>query len=148
MLSNCRTTSQMLRRLIGLQTDQLQAIEQQLESNDIKIRFWEQKYNSSPKEETVHLEQKIKRNDCGDRGGGIWGNAPHIEEENEKQLQDQLEEIWHKVTDGNSTMESGLEAEKTISGSLRGTSQLGRGERKGGKVQGANEPPRAAESEK
>lgn len=122
VLSSCRSTAEELRRLIQLQTDKLLAIEQQLESSEIEIRFWEQKYNSSLEEEIVRLEQKIKRNDVEIEEEEFWENELQIEQENEKQLQDQLDEIRQKVTDCDSklqdylaqihTMESGLEAEK------------------------------------
>lgn len=122
VLSSCRSTSEELKRLIRLQTEKLQAIEQQLESSELEIRFWEQKYNCSLEEEIVRLEQKIKRNDVEIEEEEFWENELQIEQENEKQLQDQLEEIRQKITDCDSklkdylaqihTMESGLEAEK------------------------------------
>ncbi|KAL1783259.1 ras association domain-containing protein 8, partial [Sigmodon hispidus] len=59
VLGDCRSPAEEMKRLVWLQTDKLQAIEQQLESSEIEIGFWEQKYNSSLEEEIVHLEQKI-----------------------------------------------------------------------------------------
>ncbi|KAM5263071.1 ras association domain-containing protein 8 [Ctenodactylus gundi] len=122
VLSNCRTTADELRKLIRLQTEKLQSIEQQLESSDIEIRFWEQKYNSNLEDEIVRLEQKIKRNDVEIEEEEFWENELQIEQENEKQLKDQLQEIRQKITDCESklqgylaqiqAMESGLEAEK------------------------------------
>lgn len=122
VLSSCRTSSEELRRLIRLQTGKLQAIEKQLESSEAEIRFWEHKFSSSLEEEIVRLEQRIKRNDVEIEEEEFWENELQIEQENEKQLQDQLEEIRQKVTDCERklkdylaqihAMESGLEAEK------------------------------------
>lgn len=122
VLSNCRATAEELKRLIRLQTGKLQAIEKQLESSEAEIRFWEQKYSCSLEEEIVRLEQRIKRNDVEIEEEEFWENELQIEQENEKQLQDQLEEIRQKVTDCEGrlkdylaqihTMESGLQAEK------------------------------------
>ncbi|XP_008847232.1 ras association domain-containing protein 8 [Nannospalax galili] len=122
VLSTCRTTAGELRELIRLQTEKLQAIEKQLESSDLEIRFWEQKYHSNLEEEIIRLEQKIKRNDVEIEEEEFWENELQIEQENEKQLKDRLQEIRQKITDCESrlkdylaqiqTMESGLEAEK------------------------------------
>lgn len=122
VLKNCKTTADELKKLIRLQTEKLQSIEKQLESNEIEIRFWEQKYNSNLEEEIVRLEQKIKRNDVEIEEEEFWENELQIEQENEKQLKDQLQEIRQKITECESklkdylaqiqTMESGLEAEK------------------------------------
>lgn len=122
VLKNCKTTADELKKLIRLQTEKLQSIEKQLESNEIEIRFWEQKYNSNLEEEIVRLEQKIKRNDVEIEEEEFWENELQIEQENEKQLKDQLQEIRQKITECESklkdylaqiqTMVSGLEAEK------------------------------------
>ncbi|XP_023574705.1 ras association domain-containing protein 8 [Octodon degus] len=122
MLNNCKTTADELKKLIRLQTEKLQSIEKQLESNEIEIQFWEQKYNSNLEEEIVRLEQKIKRNDVEIEEEEFWENELQIEQENEKQLKDQLQEIRQKITECESrlkdylaqiqAMESGLEAEK------------------------------------
>ncbi|EPQ11219.1 Ras association domain-containing protein 8 [Myotis brandtii] len=87
-----------------------------------EIQFWEQKYNSNLEEEIVRLEQKIKRNDVEIEEEEFWENELQIEQENEKQLKDQLQEIRQKITECESklkdylaqiqTMENGLEAEK------------------------------------
>lgn len=122
VLNNCKTTADELKKLIRLQTEKLQSIEKELESNEIEIQFWEQKYNSNLEEEIVRLEQKIKRNDVEIEEEEFWENELQIEQENEKQLKDQLQEIRQKITECESklkdylaqiqTMESGLEAEK------------------------------------
>ncbi|XP_054382975.1 ras association domain-containing protein 8 isoform X1 [Pongo abelii] len=122
VLNNCKTTADELKKLIRLQTEKLQSIEKQLESNEIEIRFWEQKYSSNLEEEIVRLEQKIKRNDVEIEEEEFWENELQIEQENEKQLKDQLQEIRQKITECENklkdylaqirTMESGLEAEK------------------------------------
>ncbi|KAF5912570.1 hypothetical protein HPG69_004242 [Diceros bicornis minor] len=122
VLNNCKTTADELKKLIHLQTEKLQSIEKELESSEIEIRFWEKKYNSNLEEEIVRLEQKIKRNDVEIEEEEFWENELQIEQENEKQLKDQLQEIRQKITECESklkdylaqiqTMESGLEAEK------------------------------------
>ncbi|KAG8525115.1 Ras association domain-containing protein 8, partial [Galemys pyrenaicus] len=113
VLNNCKTTGDEQRRFNRLR---------KLESNDIEIRFWEQKYCSNFEEEIVRLEQKIKRNDVEIEEEEFWENELQIEQENEKQLKDQLQEMRQKITECESklkdylaqiqTMESGLEAEK------------------------------------
>ncbi|KAL0606718.1 Ras association domain-containing protein 8 [Plecturocebus cupreus] len=75
-----------------------QSIEKQLESNEIEIRFWGQKYNSNLEEEIVCLEQKSKRN-VEIEEEEFWDNELQIEQENEKQLKDQLQEIRQKITE-------------------------------------------------
>ncbi|XP_052031225.1 ras association domain-containing protein 8 [Apodemus sylvaticus] len=122
VLSSCRASAEELKRLIRLQTGKLQAIEQQLESSEAEIRFWEQKYSCGLEEEIVRLEQRIKRNAVEIEEEEFWENELQIEQENEKQLQGQLEEIRQKVTDCDGrlkdylaqihTMESGLQAGK------------------------------------
>ncbi|XP_054974229.1 ras association domain-containing protein 8 [Sorex araneus] len=117
-----RATAEELRKLVRLQTEKLQAIERELESSDLEIRFWEQKHSPSLEEEIVRLEQKIKRNDVEIEEEEFWENELQIEQENEKQLKDQLREIRQKVAECEGrlqdygaqihTMESGLEAEK------------------------------------
>ncbi|XP_055990585.1 ras association domain-containing protein 8 [Sorex fumeus] len=122
VLNNCKTTAEELRKLVRLQTEKLQSIEKELESSDLEIRFWEQKHSSNLEEEIVRLEQKIKRNDVEIEEEEFWENELQIEQENEKQLMDQLQEIRQKVTECErrlrdygaqiQAMEGGLEAEK------------------------------------
>ncbi|KAM8777871.1 ras association domain-containing protein 8 [Rhynchonycteris naso] len=122
VLNSCRASTDELKQLIRLQTEKLQSIEKELKSNEIEIRFWGQKYNSSLEEEIVYLEQKIKRNDVEIEEEEFWENELQIEQENEKQLKDQLQEIRQKITECESklkdylaqiqTIESGLETEK------------------------------------
>ncbi|XP_038230434.1 ras association domain-containing protein 8 [Dermochelys coriacea] len=119
---NYKTTAEELKKLIHLQTEKLQSIEKQLDSNEAEIRYWEQKYNSSLEEEIIKLEQKIKRNDVEIEEEEFWENELQIEQENEKQLKEQLLEIRQRILDCESKlkdyvaqihrMESGLEAEK------------------------------------
>lgn len=122
VLNNCKTTAEELKKLIHLQTDKLQCIEKQLESNEAEIRYWEQKYNSSLEEEILKLEQKIKRNEVEIEEEEFWENELQIEQENEKQLKEQLQEMRQRILECESKlkdyvsqihdMESGLEAEK------------------------------------
>ncbi|KFP94134.1 Ras association domain-containing protein 8, partial [Haliaeetus albicilla] len=122
VLNNCKTTADELKKLIHLQTEKLQCIEKQLESNEAEIRYWEQKYNSSLEEEILKLEQKIKRNEVEIEEEEFWENELQIEQENEKQLKEQLQEMRQRILECESklkdyvsqihNMESGLEAEK------------------------------------
>ncbi|XP_030396851.1 ras association domain-containing protein 8 [Gopherus evgoodei] len=119
---NCKTTAEELKKLIHLQTEKLQSIEKQLDSNEAEIRYWEQKYNSSLEEEIIKFEQKIKRNEVEIEEEEFWENELQIEQENEKQLKEQLLEIRQRILECESKlkdymtqihrMESGLEAEK------------------------------------
>lgn len=119
---NCKTTIDELKKLIHLQTEKLQSIEKQLDSNNAEIQYWEQRYTYSLEDEIVKLEQKIKRNEVEIKEEEFWENELQIEQENEKQLKEQLQEIQQKILDCESklkeyvaqihSMESGLEAEK------------------------------------
>uniref|UniRef100_A0A8C8SWQ9 Ras association domain family member 8 n=1 Tax=Pelusios castaneus TaxID=367368 RepID=A0A8C8SWQ9_9SAUR len=119
---NCKTTAEELKKLIHLQNEKLQSIEKQLDSNEAEIRYWEKKYNSSLEEEIIKLEQKIKRNEVEIEEEEFWENELQIEQENEKQLKEQLLEIRQRILECESklkdyvaqihSMESGIEAEK------------------------------------
>lgn len=122
-LNHCRApAAEELKRLIRLQTEKLQSMERELESSDAQIRFWEQRHSSNLEEEIVRLEQKIKRNDVEIEEEEFWENELQIEQENEKQLKDQLQDIRQRVTECESklqdyvaqiqAMKDGLEAEK------------------------------------
>lgn len=119
---NCKTTADELKKLIHLQTEKLQSIEKQQDSSNAEIRFWEQRYNYSLEDEIVKLEQKIKKNEVEIEEEEFWGNELQIEQENEKQLKEQLQEMRQRISDCESKLkeylaqihglESGLEAEK------------------------------------
>ncbi|XP_028603427.2 ras association domain-containing protein 8 [Podarcis muralis] len=118
---NCKATVDELKKLIHFQTEKLQCIEKQLDSNDAEVKYWEHKFNYSLEDEIVKLEQKIKRNEVEIEEEEFWENELQIEQENEKQLKEQLQEIRHRILDCESklkeyvaqihSMESGLEAE-------------------------------------
>lgn len=119
---NCKTTVDDLKKLIHLQTEKLQSVEKQLDSSDAEIKYWEQKFSYSLEDEIVKLEQKVKRNEVEIEEEEFWENELQIEQENEKQLKEQLQEIQHRILDCEGrlkeyvaqihNMESGLEAEK------------------------------------
>ncbi|KAL8219093.1 UNVERIFIED_CONTAM: Ras association domain-containing protein 8 [Gekko kuhli] len=119
---SCKTTIDELKKLIHLQTEKLQSTEKQLDSNNAAIQYWEQKYSYSLEDEIVKLEQKIKRNEVEIEEEEFWENELQIEQENEKQLKEQLQEIRQRIMDSENrlkeyvaqihSMESGLEAEK------------------------------------
>ncbi|XP_014815616.1 PREDICTED: ras association domain-containing protein 8-like [Calidris pugnax] len=120
--NNCKTTADELKKLIHLQTEKLQCIEKQLESNEAEIRYWERKCNSSLEEEILKLEQKIKRNQVEIEEEEFWENELQMEQEKEKQLKEQLQEMRQRILEWESKLkdclsqihnvESRLEAEK------------------------------------
>ncbi|NXG42471.1 RASF8 protein, partial [Psilopogon haemacephalus] len=122
VLSGCRATADELKKLIQLQSERLQGIERQLETNEAEIRYWEQKYSASLEEEILKLEQEIKRNEVEIEEEEFWENELQIEQENEKQLKEQLQEMRQRILECEGKlqeylsrihgMESGLEAEK------------------------------------
>ncbi|XP_069484576.1 ras association domain-containing protein 8 [Ambystoma mexicanum] len=122
LINNCKTTAEELQKLIHLQTEKLQYLEKQLDSNQAEIRYWEQKYTSSLEEEIVRVEQKIKRNEVEIEEEEFWENELQIEQENEKQLKEQLQELRQRILECEGrlkdylaqveSMESGIEAEK------------------------------------
>lgn len=119
---NCKTTADELKKLIHLQTEKLQSIEKQLDSSDAEMKYWEQRFSYSLEDEIVKLEQKVKRNEVEIEEEEFWENELQIEQENEKQLKEQLQEIRQRILDCEGklkeyvtqihSMESGLEAEK------------------------------------
>ncbi|XP_060550900.1 ras association domain-containing protein 8 [Pantherophis guttatus] len=119
---HCKTTTDELKKLIRLQTEKLQSVEKQLDSNEAEIRYWEQKFSFSLEDEILKLEQKLKRNEVEIEEEEFWENELQIEQENEKQLKEQLQETRQRIADCESRlrdyvaqirhMESGLEAEK------------------------------------
>ncbi|XP_020653440.3 ras association domain-containing protein 8 [Pogona vitticeps] len=119
---HCKATVDELKKLIHLQTEKLQSIEKQLDSNNAEIKYWEQRFSYSLEDEIVKLEQRIKRNEVEIEEEEFWENELQIEQENEKQLKEQLQEIKQRILDCESKlkeyvaqihgMESGLEAEK------------------------------------
>ncbi|XP_038625504.1 ras association domain-containing protein 8 [Tachyglossus aculeatus] len=74
------------------------------------------------RDEIVRLEQRIKRNDVEIEEEEFWENELQIEQENEKQLKDQLRDIRQRVLEWDGklrgylaqihSMESGLQAQK------------------------------------
>ncbi|XP_015679909.1 ras association domain-containing protein 8 [Protobothrops mucrosquamatus] len=119
---HCKTTVDELKKLVHLQTEKLQSVEKQLDTNEAEIRYWEQRFSFSLEDEILKLEQKIKRNEVEIEEEEFWENELQIEQENEKQLKEQLQEIRQRILDCESKlkdyvvqihhMESGLEAEK------------------------------------
>uniref|UniRef100_A0A8C5RG36 Ras association domain family member 8 n=1 Tax=Laticauda laticaudata TaxID=8630 RepID=A0A8C5RG36_LATLA len=118
----CKTTADELKKLIRLQAEKLQSAEKRLDSDEAEIRYWEQKFSFSLEDDILKLEQKLKRNEVEIEEEEFWENELQIEQENEKQLKEQLMETRQGVADCESRlrdylaqirhMESGLEAEK------------------------------------
>ncbi|XP_026556607.1 ras association domain-containing protein 8 [Pseudonaja textilis] len=119
---HCKTTADELKKLVRLQAEKLQSGEKRLDSDEAEIRYWEQKFSFSLEDDILKLEQKLKRNEVEIEEEEVWENELQIEQENEKQLKEQLMETRQGVADCESQlrdylaqirhMESGLEAEK------------------------------------
>uniref|UniRef100_A0A8C7E334 Ras association domain-containing protein 8 n=1 Tax=Naja naja TaxID=35670 RepID=A0A8C7E334_NAJNA len=114
---HCKTTADELKKLVRLQAEKLQSA---LDST-AEIRYWEQKFSLSLEDDILKLEQKLKRNEVEIEEEEFWENEFQIEQENEKQLREQLLETRQRVADQSRLrdylaqirhMESGLEAEK------------------------------------
>ncbi|CAJ0938467.1 unnamed protein product [Ranitomeya imitator] len=122
VLNNYKTTGEELKKLVHLQSDKLLTLEKQLDSSDAELRYWEQKHKSGLEDEIGKWEQKIKRNDVEIGEEEFWENEFQIEVENEKQLQEQLEELTQRMRQCEGqlkdhlskiqSIESGIEAER------------------------------------
>ncbi|XP_055508785.1 ras association domain-containing protein 8b [Leucoraja erinacea] len=110
------------KRVVQRQKERLQALDRQLESNRAETRYWEGKASSRVEEETVRLQQRIRKNEVEIEEEEFWENEWQIEQENERQLKEQLEEVRRRIRDSEQKLtecaqktqavESGIEAEK------------------------------------
>ncbi|XP_078276142.1 ras association domain-containing protein 8b [Rhinoraja longicauda] len=110
------------RRVVQRQKERLQALDRQLESSREETRHWEGKAGSRVEEEVVRLQQRIRKNEVEIEEEEFWENEWQIEQENERQLKEQLEEVRRRIRDSEQKlqecahtiqkMENGIEAEK------------------------------------
>uniref|UniRef100_A0A1A8GAA4 Ras association (RalGDS/AF-6) domain family 8b n=3 Tax=Nothobranchius korthausae TaxID=1143690 RepID=A0A1A8GAA4_9TELE len=116
-----------LSRLVQLQRDKLQALESRLLGCEVELQDWEEFTSQSSDEgnledELLLLEQQVRRNDAEMEEEEFWHNELQIEQDNERQLRQQLAELQSRVRDCNAkvseylariqSMETGLEKER------------------------------------
>ncbi|MBN3273263.1 RASF8 protein, partial [Polyodon spathula] len=111
-----------LSKLIHLQKEKLQALERQLESYEVELCFWAERNNNGLEQEIIRLEKKVKKNEVQIVEEEFWQNELQIEQENEKQLKEQLQELKQKIQECEDklreymakiqSIEAGIEAEK------------------------------------
>ncbi|XP_067860778.1 ras association domain-containing protein 8b [Heptranchias perlo] len=136
---NSRTTAEEFKKLVLLQKEKLHTLERQLESSKVEMKYWEGKANFRIEEEILRLGQRIKKNEIEIEEEEFWENEWQIEQENEKQLKDQLEEVKLRIEECEDKLkdytrkvqkiENGIESEK-LQQELRG-SQVNEEEVKG-----------------
>nr|XP_057934274.1 ras association domain-containing protein 8b isoform X2 [Doryrhamphus excisus] len=89
-----------LGRLVQLQRDKLQVLESRLLGCEAELRDWEEaSENGNLEEELLLLEQQVRRNDAEMEEEEFWQNELSIEQENERQLRQQLAELQARVRD-------------------------------------------------
>ncbi|KAK6482679.1 ras association domain-containing protein 8-like [Huso huso] len=111
-----------LSKLVHLQKEKLQALERQLESHEVELCFWAERNNNGLEEEIMRLEKRVKKNEVQIVEEEFWQNELQIEQENEKQLKEQLQELKQRIQECEDklreymakmqSMEAGIEAEK------------------------------------
>ncbi|XP_069763774.1 ras association domain-containing protein 8b isoform X3 [Narcine bancroftii] len=126
----CRATVEEFKKVVYLQKETLHTLERKLESNHAEMRYWEGKAGFRIEEEILRLEQRIKKNAIEIEEEEFWENEWQIEQENEKQLAEQLEEVNLRIRDCDEKLkdhkqkiqkiEKGIEAEK-VQQEIRGS---------------------------
>ncbi|KAJ8374081.1 hypothetical protein SKAU_G00046610 [Synaphobranchus kaupii] len=116
-----------LARLVRLQNEKLQLLERRLESCEAELRGWAERgagggAGAGLEDEVLRLERHVRRNEVEIEEEEFWENELQIEEENEKQLQERLQELRGRVQECEAKlgdylarvrgMEAGLEAER------------------------------------
>ncbi|KAK6314667.1 ras association domain-containing protein 8 [Coregonus clupeaformis] len=123
-----------LARLVQLQKDKLQLLESRLQGCEAELHGWERGGGdggvcvegvSVLEEELVHLEQQLRRNEVEMSEEEFWQNELQIEQESERQLREQLQELMGRVRECEARlgeyltriqgMEAGLEQETEMS---------------------------------
>ncbi|XP_066561472.1 ras association domain-containing protein 8b [Amia ocellicauda] len=137
-----RPGTEELSRLVQLQKEKLQVLERRLESHEAELLFWAEKKNASGnglEEEIMRLEQRVKKNEVEIEEEEFWENELQIEQENEKQLKEQLQDMRHRIQQCEDklaeyrakihSIEAGIEAEK-IQQEMQETQQVNEEEMK------------------
>ncbi|KPP73179.1 ras association domain-containing protein 8-like [Scleropages formosus] len=116
-----------LARLVQLQKEKLQMLEEKLEAREVELQDWAERHagasgDGSLEEEILRLEQRVRKNAVEIEEEEFWENELQIEQENEKQLQEQLQELRRRIQDCEAKlsdyagriqdMEAGIEAER------------------------------------
>ncbi|XP_051547135.1 ras association domain-containing protein 8-like [Myxocyprinus asiaticus] len=114
--------TQELSRLVQLQKDKLRVLEQKLQRCETELQKQLMEEEEEEEEELVHLEQQVCRNEAEMKEQEFWENELQIEQENERQLREQLQELRSRVQECEEQlgeylariqcMEAGLEAER------------------------------------
>ncbi|XP_006633217.1 ras association domain-containing protein 8b [Lepisosteus oculatus] len=120
-----RAGTEELCRLVKLQKEKLQALEQRLESHEAELRLWAERNGGGAgglEEEVLRLEQRVKKNEVEIEEEEFWENELQIEQENEKQLREQLQDMRRRIQECEGKlaeylakiqgMDAGIEAEK------------------------------------
>ncbi|XP_016399996.1 ras association domain-containing protein 8b [Sinocyclocheilus rhinocerous] len=116
--SSTPAPTQELSRLVQLQKDKLCILEQKLQCCETELQ---QQLTEEEEEELVKLEQQVRRNEAEMKEHEFWENELKIEQDNERQLREQLQELRSRVQECEEQlgeylariqcMEAGLEAE-------------------------------------
>ncbi|KAL4659342.1 ras association domain-containing protein 8-like [Arapaima gigas] len=116
-----------LTRLVQLQKEKLQMLEEQLEAHELELKDWVKWHagvggTGGLEEEILQLEQCVRKNAVEIEEEEFWENELQIEQENEKQLQEQLQELRRRIQECEAkladyttriqNMEAGIEAER------------------------------------
>ncbi|KAL4658460.1 ras association domain-containing protein 8-like [Arapaima gigas] len=120
-----------LAHLVQLQKEKLKLLERRIGGCEAELRAWAERcarVNTGvggvvrPLEEILILEQKVRRNDAEIDEEDFWENELQIEQENERQLKEQLQDVLCRIYDCEAklngylahiqSMETSMEAEK------------------------------------
>uniref|UniRef100_A0A671MMU0 Ras association domain family member 8 n=1 Tax=Sinocyclocheilus anshuiensis TaxID=1608454 RepID=A0A671MMU0_9TELE len=92
--SSTPAPTQELSRLVQLQKDKLHILEQKLQRCETELQ---QQLTEEEEEELVKLEQQVRRNEAEMKEHEFWENELKIEQDNERQLREQLQELRSRV---------------------------------------------------
>uniref|UniRef100_A0A8C0YC85 Ras-associating domain-containing protein n=1 Tax=Cyprinus carpio carpio TaxID=630221 RepID=A0A8C0YC85_CYPCA len=117
--SSTPAPTQELSCLVQLQKDKLRILEQKLQCCETELQ---QQLTDEEEEELIKLEQQVRRNEAEMKEHEFWENELKIEQDNERQLHEQLQELRSRVQECEEQlgeylariqcMEAGLEAER------------------------------------
>ncbi|XP_052410749.1 ras association domain-containing protein 8 isoform X2 [Carassius gibelio] len=117
--SSTPAPTQELSRLVQLQKDKLHILEHKLQHCETELQW---QLTEEEEEELVKLEQQVRRNEVEMKEHAFWENELKLEQDNERQLREQLQELRSRVQECEEQlgeylariqcMEAGLEAER------------------------------------